>query len=351
MTDHLESERIADTTPPATMLVTGATGFLGARLVQRLLSNGQRVRVLVRSSTRGPRLADRSAEVFLGDIADREALRTAADGATVIYHLAGRLLVPGVSAEEYHRTHVEGTNALVSVCRGVPSVRRFVHVSTTGVLGSTGDRAAAEEAPIRPTNVYEDTKAQAESIVRESWRDGFPAVIARPGLVYGPGDLHLLPFFHSVLHRRFRPIGSRPIWLHPIYVDDLIQALLLCGRHPSALGECFHLAGREPVSLADLADAVARAGGTRLPAGHIPLLAARAVARLGDQLPAVLKRWAPLTTSRLDFLTHSRVYDTAKARRLLGFTAATELAAGAAQTVAWYRRQGYLPAVTGVSIS
>jgi nucleoside-diphosphate-sugar epimerase len=239
---------------------------------------------------------------------------------------------------------VEGTRALLAACRREPTVTRFVHVSTTGVIGVTGDRPADEAAPIRPTNVYEATKAQAESAVRDSWHQGFPAVIARPGLVYGPGDLHLLPFFHSVLRRRFRPIGRRPVWLHPIYVDDLIEALILCGDHPDAPGECFNLAGRQPVSLGDLARAIALAAGARPPSGHIPLTAAQAVAWAGDQLPAGLRRSAPLTRSRLDFLTHSRVYDVAKAARLLDFAAPTSLSTGATETVAWYRREGYIPA-------
>lgn len=337
----------AEDAPAETALVTGATGFLGARLVRRLRSRGTRVRVLVRSAEKAGSLAGQGAEVVVGDITDIDRLRRAADGAAVIYHLAGRLLVPGVPAAEYQRTHVEGTRALLSVCRQTPSVSRFVHVSTTGVIGVTGDHPADEAAPLRPTNVYEATKAQAESAVQASWRDGFPAVIARPGLVYGPGDLHLLPFFHSILRRRFRPIGRRPVWLHPIYVDDLTEALILCGRHPGAPGQCFNLAGREPVSLAGLAEAIARAGGSRPAAGHIPLSAARAMAWAGDQLPARLKPAAPLTRSRLDFLTHSRVYDIAKASQLLDFTAPTALSTGAAETVAWYRRQGYMPAVAG----
>jgi nucleoside-diphosphate-sugar epimerase len=192
--------------------------------------------------------------------------------------------------------------------------------------------------------VYEATKAEAERLVRDAWRDGFPAVIARPGLVYGPGDLHLLPFFRSVLQRRFRPIGRRPVLLHPIYIDDLTEALVRCGQHRTAVGECFNLAGREPVPLAELAQAIARAGGTRVPRGHIPVLAAHAVAAVGDTLPSNLKRSAPLTRSRLEFLTHSRAYDVSKARDLLGFAAGTEITTGAARAMAWYRQQGYLSA-------
>jgi nucleoside-diphosphate-sugar epimerase len=300
------------------------------------------VRVLVRSPQKAKPLADEGAEIQVGDIADQNAVMTAVDGADVVYHLAGRLLAPGVPTAEYQRTHVEGTKLILSCCQRSPTLERFVHCSTTGVLGVTGDRPADETSAFRPTNVYEATKAEAELAVRDAGRDGFPAVIARPGLVYGPGDLHLLEFFRSVLRRQFRPIGRRKVWLHPIYIDDMTEALVRCGVRTAAVGECFHLAGREPVSLVDLADAIARAGGTRLPAGHIPLPAAQAAAAVGDHLPARLKRSAPLTRSRLEFLTHSRVYDVTKAQRLLDFSAATDLPTGAAYSMAWYRDQGYL---------
>lgn len=327
-----------------TVLVTGATGFLGTSLVRRLLSDGAPVRVLARSPTKARPLTDDGAELMLGDITDGDAVAAAVADVGVVYHLAGRLLEPGVPADEYRRTHVEGTKLLLARCQSEPRLERFVHCSTTGVLGVTGDRPADETAPFRPTNVYEATKAEAELAVRDAWREGFPAVIARPGLVYGPGDLHLLGFFRSVLRRQFRPIGRRPVWLHPIYIDDMVEGLVRCGRDGAATGECFHLAGRDPVRLAELAEEIARAGGTRVPAGRIPLLAAQAAAALGDRLPANLKRSAPLTRSRLEFLTHSRVYDVSKAQRVLGFAAATDLPIGAERSMAWYREKGHLPA-------
>jgi nucleoside-diphosphate-sugar epimerase len=324
------------------VLVTGGTGFLGAALVRRLLADGARVRVLARSPAKAQPLADRGAQIVAGDITDRAVVQAAVDEAELIYHLAGRLLVPGIPARDYRRTHVGGTGLLLACCGAGSSPKRFVHCSTTGVLGVTGNRPAAEDAPIHPTNVYEATKAEAEQLVRDRLAGGFPAVIARPGLVYGPGDGHLLPFFRAVLGRRFRPIGHRDVWLHPIYIDDLTEALVRCGRRDSAAGECFHLAGQEPVPLAGLASAIARAGGTALPRGRIPLPAAWAAAAAGDVLPPGWRRLAPLTSSRLDFLTHSRVYDVGKARRLLDFAAPTDLATGMARALAWYRQQGLL---------
>jgi nucleoside-diphosphate-sugar epimerase len=326
------------------VLVTGATGFLGVALVRCLLSRGVPVRVLARSPIAAKELADRGAEIVVGDITDEPAVRTALKGVDTVFHLAGKLLIPGIPASEYHRTHVEGTKLLMACCQDQTNLTRFVHCSTTGVLGVTGNRPADERGPLHPTNVYEATKAEAELAVRDAWQDGFPAVIVRPGLVYGPGDLHLLGFFRAIFRRQFRPIGHRPVWLHPIFIDDMTEALVRCGQDRAAIGECFHIAGPEPVSLAELAAVIARAGGTSLPRGTIPFPAARALAVIGDRLPPKLKRSAPLTRSRLDFLTHSRVYDVAKARRLLDFTAATDLPTGVARSVAWYRQHGHLPA-------
>jgi nucleoside-diphosphate-sugar epimerase len=329
--------------PQVTALVTGGTGFLGASLTRRLLTDGARVRVLARSRVRAQPLADLGAEIVTGDITDQASVRAAVDGMQVIYHLAGPLLVPGVPASQYRRTHVTGTELLLDCSEQEPSLERFVHCSTTGVLGVTGDRPADEDAPLRPTNIYEQAKADAETMVRRSWRQGFPAVVARPGLVYGPGDVHLLSFFQAIFRRRFRPIGRREARLHPIYIDDMTEALVRCGQRSAAVGQCFHLAGREPVAISELADVIARAEGTRLPSGHIPFFAARAVAGVGDLLPPGLKQHAPLTRSRLEFLTHSRVYDVSKAARLLGFAAETDLPMGVARTVEWYRQRGYLP--------
>jgi nucleoside-diphosphate-sugar epimerase len=324
------------------VLVTGATGFVGAHLVRRLLADGASVRVLVRSATKAAPLREQGAEVAVGEIVDRDAMRAALDDVAVVYHLAGKLFMPGVPAHAYRHTHVEGTRLLLACCREHGRLERLVHCSTTGVLGVTGERAADETMPFRPTNVYEETKAEAELLVRVAQQGGCPAVIARPGLVYGPGDLHLLGFFRAIQRRQFRPLGRRPVWLHPIYIDDLIEALVRCGHHPRAAGECFHLAGAEPVTIARLAATIATAAGVAPPRGTIPLAAAGAVAAVGDALPARVRPWAPLTRSRLDFLTHSRVYNVAKARQVLDFAAATDLPTGIAHSVAWYRRHGHL---------
>ncbi|RME44076.1 MAG: NAD-dependent epimerase/dehydratase family protein, partial [Chloroflexi bacterium] len=166
-------------------LVTGGTGFLGNALVRRLLTQGTRVRVLTRSPGKATLLADQGAEPFVGDITDGDVLGRALQDTEIVYHLAGRLFAPGVPADEYYRIHVEGTRVLLACCHKVPGLRRVVHVSTTGVLGVTGPQPADESAPHAPTNAYERTKWQAEVLVGQALEGGLPAVVVRPGLVYG----------------------------------------------------------------------------------------------------------------------------------------------------------------------
>ena len=219
---------------------------------------------------------------------------------------------------------------------------RVLVTGATGFLGThLVRRLLAEGARVRVL-ARAAPKAQAEALVDAAAQEGVPAVIVRPGLVYGPGDLHLLGFFRAIQRRQFRPLGRRSVWLHPIYIDDMTEALLRCGHHPRAVGDCFHLAGPEPVTIARLAATIASAEGVAPPRSRIPLPAARAVALAGDVLPARLQPLAPLTRSRLDFLTHSRVYSVAKARQVLDFTATTDLPTGIAHSVAWYRRYGHL---------
>ncbi|HEY1352523.1 MAG TPA: NAD-dependent epimerase/dehydratase family protein [Ktedonobacteraceae bacterium] len=327
------------------VLVTGATGFLGSALTLELLRRGTQVRVLVRDEQRARALFGQAVELIAGEITNPYSLGRAAEGVEVIYHLAGRLYHPGRPAELYYRTHVEGTRVLLACCqqqnRG--RLRRLVYCSTTGVYGVTGATPACENTLCAPTNPYEQSKLAGEQLVREACeQDGLPVCIARPGLVYGPGDLHLLGLFSAIKRGVFRVIGGGRTLLHPIYIDDLTRALLLCAQHPRASARCYNLAGEHPVSVRALAANIARTLDRSLPAGSLPLWLAHLAADLCSLLPGLRGEGAPLTHSRVAFLTHSRIYDTRRARSELGFEPSLSLAEGLRRTTRWYREQGYL---------
>lgn len=324
-------------------LVTGATGFLGSALTTELLRRGQSVRVLARDAQHARKRFGEAVEIVTGEISDLDSVGRAVEGAETVYHLAGRLYHPSLPAELYRRTHVEGTRVLLTCCQNQKQLMRVVYCSTTGIYGITGDAPASEDTPCAPTNPYERTKLEGEQLALEAFeRFGLPVCIVRPGLVYGPGDLHLLGLFAAIKQGLFRVIAGGLAMLHPIYIDDLVAALLLCAEHPRAAGRYYNLAGEHPVTIRELTAGIASALDRRPPAGSIPLWLANLAADLFALLPGLRGERAPLTRSRVAFLTHSRVYDTSRARTELDFQPVVELDEGLRRTVLWYRKHGYL---------
>ncbi len=326
-----------------TILITGATGFLGSALVTALVKQKQAVRILARDEQKARAQFGEAITIIRGEITDVEQVERAVDGATIIYHLVGRLYHPSVPAELYHLTHVEGTRILFSVCKGQRQLQRIVHCSTTGVHGVTGKTPAAENAPFAPTNLYENTKLQGELLALKAYQEnGLPVSVVRPGLVYGPGDLHLLGFFSSIKKGLFRVIDGGKALLHPIYIDDITAAFLLCAERPNAIGRTYSIAGEHPVTIRELATAIAHSLDRELPGGNIPLWLAHLASVVFTVTPGMKGEKAPLTRSRVQFLTHSRVYDISRAKTELGFMPKVGLEEGMKLTAEWYHKHEYL---------
>jgi nucleoside-diphosphate-sugar epimerase len=326
-----------------TILVTGATGFLGTALVAELIRQRQPLRILARDEQRARTQFGDAVTIIVGDINDQEQVQRAVDGSTIIYHLVGRLYHPSTPPELYYRTHVEGTRILLNACKGQSQIQRIVHCSTTGVHGETGRTPAAEDAPFAPTNPYEVTKLEAEILAMRAFQEqGLPVSVARPGLVYGPGDLHLLGFFSSIKKGLFRVIDGGKALLHPIYIDDMTAAFLLCAERPEAIGHSYNLAGDHPVTIRELATAIAHSLDKELPGNSIPLWLANLASDIFALTPGMRGERAPLTRSRVKFLTHSRVYDISRAKNELGFSPSVQLEEGMRRTAAWYHKHNYL---------
>ena len=326
-----------------TILVTGATGFLGSALVTELLKQQQSVRILARDEARARAQFGDAVDIVAGEITDTAQVQRAVEGASIVYHLAGRLYHPGTPAELYYSIHVEGTRILLEACKGQSTLQRIVHCSTTGVHGVTGRTPAAEDAPFAPTNPYEKSKLEGELLALKAWKeDGLPVSVARPGLVYGPGDLHLLGFFVSIKKGRPCLIDGGKALIHPIYIDDMTTAFLLCAERSQAIGHCYNIAGDRPVSFRELAGAIARSLGRSLPKGDIPLWLANLASDIFAHIPGMKGENAPLTRSRVRFLTNNRVYDIGRARNELGFAPTTPLEEGMRLTAEWYQKHEYL---------
>lgn len=330
-----------------TAFVTGGTGFIGQQLVRALREQGHEVLALVRPASFHGSAAERlralEAKLVPGDLGNPCSFRDALRGVDRVFHLAGRLFAPGIAAEAYEQLHVEGTHNLLTACQQASHIESIVHCSTTGVVGPTGSTPAAEDARPRPSNDYERTKADGEQLaLRMARQHNLPLIVARPALVYGPGDLHLLGWFRAIQRGYYRVIGRGDSLLHPIYIGDVVRGMLKCTQVPAALGRVYHLVGEAPVPIRDLAGAIAQALGKELSRWHLPAAPTWGGAALVEALPGVTLSRLPLTRSRINFMTQSRAYSGDRARHELGFVPQIDLQTGLQHTVAWYRQEGLL---------
>lgn len=329
------------------VLVIGGTGFIGSHLVERLASGNRPVRVVSRRGSWPWEEIPPTAEFGELDLADescREALPRLLENVAAVVNLAGVLYRPSLPDHAYRDLHVEGTRRLIDAMRNLPGNRpvRYVHVGTTGVLGPTGSQPLDESAEPRPATIYETTKLEGEEIALGARGESLEVVVVRPGLVYGPRDLHLLALFRSIATGTFHLIaGGRARW-QPVHVEDAARGIAAALENPDCDGGVFHIAGSEMVAVADLADRIAKLLGRK---GRLPDLPYPVAFAAGALLEAACRPFGadpPLSRSRVRTLTQSRLYGIDRAQRELGFFPSLDLDRGLAGTVAWYRRHGHL---------
>ncbi len=324
------------------VLVTGATGFTGGHLARALLAKGRSVRVLVRDELRARELALAGAEPVIGDLRSAAARETAVDGVDVVYNIAALYREAGLPSETYRAVNTASAGQLVESAAKA-GVRRFVHCSTVGVHGDIERPPAGEDAPLRPGDIYQETKLQGEVLVRETaQRCGIEATIARPTGIYGGGDRRLLKLFKGVARRRFPMLGSGEIYYHLTYIDDLVEGFRLCGEHPAAANRTYILAGAEVTTLNELVGLVAQAAGVPPPRLHLPVWPFWVAGALCEMVCTPLRIEPPIFRRRVDFYTKSRAFDITRARTELGYAPAVGLREGIAKTLAWYRQHGWI---------
>jgi dihydroflavonol-4-reductase len=324
------------------VLVTGATGFTGGALARRLASHNARVRTLVRDPARAKPLADLGIEIAQGDLRDATALREAMQGVDTVYHIAALYRQQGVEPQLFMEINGTAVRHLLDAAIEA-GARRFVHCSTCGVHGHVKNPPAAEDAPLAPGDLYQESKLEGERIAARYMAEGrLPISIVRPAGIYGPGDLRFLKLFRGIKRGRFPMIGDgRTLW-HGVYIDDLVDGIMRCGTVDRAVGEIFILGGPEYTTLNELVAIVAHAVGARPPRLRIPLAPVYAAAAVCEAICKPLKLEPPLHRRRVDFFTKSRAFDISKARSKLGYAPKVSIREGVARTAAWYAKQGLL---------
>ncbi|HTN42204.1 MAG TPA: NAD(P)-dependent oxidoreductase [Nitrospiria bacterium] len=305
------------------VLLTGATGFIGSHVLDRVLMQEGRVRVLALPETiKDLRQPDR-VEVVAGSVTDEALLTEAVRGVEMVYHMAA--LLPGSSHVDLMKINVHGTENLLRACGRAGGIRRFVFTSSVAVYGgafSPNEWPINEDTPTNPRGTedlrnYGRSKVAAESLVRRYAKDlGFEPVILRPSTCYGVGS----PSAEAMVQRALTDprAGSGPgsqVTMQLIHVRDLAEGIVRAGTLPEAAHEAFNLAGIEVATYRDVVSLIRRLGGRT--------------------------EWvSPWPDPSQVWRRYVLIYEMTKAERLLGFVPGTAMQEGFAEMAAAFDTHG-----------
>lgn len=323
-------------------LVTGAQGFLGTRVVDRLVREGVAVRTLVRRGLEVPWRATDGPEAVRGDVTDAASVERAVSGCDLVFHCAWG----GETFEDARRINVGGARHVVEAAARA-GVRRVVHVSTMSVHGKRLPPVLTEDCPFDlEGDAYGVSKAEGELAAFALGRElGVEVVALRPTLVYGPkAPLWVLQYFDRVRREQVALIDGGSGLANLVYVDDVVDAMWAAAQRPGVAGEAFLLNGDPPIPWREYLGAFARMCGKPLPPS-VPLWRAKLEMQVMRIYGTLAQRPRRFTGMDLELMPLRTAVSIEKARRLLGWQPAHSLEAGMAECEAWLRREGYLPRV------
>lgn len=265
--------------------VTGGSGFVGGRLIERLVADGWRVRALARSDASARVVADRGAEAVRGDLSGVAALAAAARGCDIAFHAAAHLGDWGDPAE-FERDNVQGTANVIEACR-LAGVGRLVHVGTeAAVLDGRPLVDADESEPLRPDSpaLYAASKARAEALVLAADGEQLETVVVRPRFVWGRGDTTLLPrMVEMVRSGRFAWVGGGRHRTSITHVDNVVEGLVLAAERATP-GRAYFVTDGEAVVFREFVTELLATQGVEAPRRSMPAGLARALAAAGERL-------------------------------------------------------------------
>ena len=327
-------------------LVTGASGFIGGHLAERLVQEGFQVRCLVRESSDTSLLDKLDVEIAVGDLTSARSLTRATEHCRYVFHCGG-FVSDWATPKEIARINVEGTRNLLDAAVGA-SVERFVHFSTTDVYGYPGHAGVEETfACSEFRNWYSQTKRTAEAAVRAAHEDcRLETVILRPATVYGPRSTDVVGEIAKAIRggNMLLVDGGRAV-AGLVYVDNLVDAALLAARHDAAPGQAFNASDGLPVTWREFTDGLADGLGCRQVRRSMPYWMASGIGFSLEHGYRALRRTTRLTTPPLlsrqavQMLGRDQDFSNRKARELLGWEPRVDYATGLDATLAWLRNE------------
>jgi ornithine--oxo-acid transaminase len=323
-------------------LITGATGFVGGHLAQRLVAEGRQVRCLVRASSDTSLLDKLDVEIAVGDLTNAKSLARATEGCNYVFH-CGALVSDWGTPNEIARINLTGTRNVLKASADA-SVQRFVHFSTTDIYGYP-DAPAIDEThtATRFRNWYSETKRGAEAEVRRVESAGeLDAVILRPATLYGPRSTEVIGEIARALRggNMFLIDGGRAI-AGLCYVENLIDAAVLAMSHEAAPGHAFNVTDGLDTTWKEFTDALANGLGCKQVRWSLPYWMANGLGFSLEHGYRFLRKTTRLSTPPLlsrqavHVLGKNQDFSNRKARELLGWEPRIDYAAGLEATLAW----------------
>ena len=322
------------------VLVTGATGFVGGHLVDRLLERGDTVTALVRSSAGAMPLAERGVRLVVGDLAATKAIAEAVRGQQVVYHVAG--LLGAASEADLMAANRDGTRRVAEACAAEEVPPRLVLISSMAAGGpARRGTPKVADGDDHPVTMYGRSKLAGE---RELAALSVPWTVVRPPVVYGPRDREgLLPLFMAARWGLAPMFGDGSMEISLIHVADLADAIVAAGSAADVVGEVFYVNHPEITTGADLMRGIAlqmQRSVLRLP---IPKWAARIALTITGTWAEVRHRRTILHPDKVhEFYQAAWTADPSPFMRATGWQPTWNLERGIADTGAWYRAERWI---------
>lgn len=321
-----------------TLLLTGATGFVGSHVAAALAAHPSPVRCTIRESSDTRWLDSLDVAMVVADVTDPEAVRTALEGVDVVIHGAGVTKAP--DRDTYFRVNTEGTLVFAKAAAAA-GVRRFIFISSLAARGPDPDGGGPpRERTDSPESAYGMSKLAAEERL-SAFREQMNVIVLRPGGVYGPRDIDLLPLFRMARTGRL-VVPREETRLQPVYAGDVAEAVT-CALHAQAGPGPYPVMGEGRYSWMEVAEALEEAMGQSLSVYRVPSKLLVAGAAVLEGVARVTKRPPALDRRRARDLALRRwTADPAPTMRALEWRPRVPLPLGLRHTVRWYRDRGWL---------
>lgn len=327
------------------ILLTGATGFTGFNLTARLNDMGFRIIAPVRKSSNVTELKTlKNVEIVYGDISDKNFIDSlfAENEFFAIYHIAAAFRCSEAKKHVYTDINYTSTKHLLENAVKY-KVSKFIHCSTGGVCGHIKNPPGDENSPYSPGDIYQETKLAGELLVQKFFTEqNLSGSIIRPTAIYGPGDMRIYKFFKLVAKKYIPVLGTKKVCYHMVYIDDLVEAFILCMTKEKADKQVFVIGGEKYFPLTEVFDLIAEIMNVNIKKIYIPFTPIWLLSALCEMICLPFGIAPPLFRRRTDLYRKNRAFSIKKAKDLLAYQPKTDLKTGLTKTYNWYKEQNLL---------